>query len=125
MKIETGNNETGVYTINLLFHSVDRTVRDREALERIELDNAVLDARSKKLQGYFDINKVIGKAELYPDLELPTIENMKKAGYDFLRYKFQDDRVYVDPDFYFIYPYNLNSSLTREMCISGIKNGWA
>ena len=43
---------------------------------------------------------------------------MKKVGYEFIRYKFQDERVYVDPDFYFIYPNTLSSQIIREALIN-------
>ena len=74
--------------------------------------------KNTQLRNYFQIQSILAKAELYPDLELPTIEEMKKVGYEFIRYKFQDERVYVDPDFYFIYPNTLSSQIIREALIN-------
>lgn len=111
-----------VYSLQLTLRSVDRTLRAKEALARTEASNSgdtrASDYGSKDLRSYFDITKVLGQAELYPDLELPTLEEMKDIGYDFIRYKFQDDRVYVDPDFYFIYPQTLTSQVIRETCMN-------
>lgn len=119
--IATANNNP-VRTLVLNLRAVDRTYRSREALRRIEQDNSgkiySSERHEKQVQSYFDIKKVISKAELYPDLELPTIKEMEDIGYQFIRYKFQDYREYVDPDFYYIYPNKLASSIIREACIN-------
>ena len=119
--VATANNNP-VRTLVLNLRAVDRTYRSREALRRIEQDNSgkiySSERHEKQVQSYFDIKKVISKAELYPDLELPTIKEMEDIGYQFIRYKFQDYREYVDPDFYYIYPNKLASSIIREACIN-------
>ena len=50
---------------------------------------------------YFQIDSNLAKAELYPDLELPTIDELGKEGFEFIRYKNPRDQVFVDPDFYY------------------------
>lgn len=112
-----------VHTLVMDLRSVDRTYRNREALRRLStLDNSgelyTEQYQNTQLRNYFQIQSILAKAELYPDLELPTIEEMKKVGYEFIRYKFQDERVYVDPDFYFIYPNTLSSQIIREALIN-------
>lgn len=112
-----------IHTLVMDLRSVDRTYRNREALRRLStLDNSgelyTEQYQNTQLRNYFQIQSILAKAELYPDLELPTIEEMKKVGYEFIRYKFQDERVYVDPDFYFIYPNTLSSQIIREALIN-------
>ena len=125
--VKTGNDETGVYTVQLVMHSVDRTLRDREAMERTELNNGGYnrgDSRIKNhIRTFFEIQDILNQAELYPDLELPTLKEMNKVGYEYIRYKFQDNRKYVDPDFYFIYPQVLMSQTIRELVVNGHQNG--
>lgn len=125
--VNTGNDSTGVYTISLMLRSVDRTMREREALKKTELHNSGYNrgqARSqKKISTYFEIQDILNQAELYPDLELPTLKEINKVGYEYVRYKFQDSRKYVDPDFYFIYPQVLMSQTIRELAVNGMKAG--
>ena len=150
VQIDTVPNQPGVWRIHVDLTSDDRTLRTREALDKIEGSNAGVvgggvsgsDVMSwdytqtstlqkdnklsagpdslitRTMQTYFDLNKTIAKAELYPDLELPTLDEMENLGWDFVRYKFQDDRVYVDPDFYFVYPNNLSSEILREYILT-------
>ena len=35
-------------------------------------------------KNFFDLKAALGKAELYPDLELPTVEELEKAGFYFM-----------------------------------------
>ena len=60
----------------------------------------------------------MAKAELYPDLELPTIDELGKEGFEFIRYKNPRDQVFVDPDFYYCYQETLFSELLRDMVLS-------
>ena len=121
------SNNNPVHTIILTLRSVDRTYRSREALRRIEIDNAGKqfseEIHTKQVRSYFDIQKVLAKAELYPDLELPTIKELEDLGFYFTRYKFQDFRTYVDPDFYYIYTNRLTSQIIRESLINSGKAG--
>ena len=126
-QVDTSNDATGVYTVQLAMRSVDRTLRDRESMQRAELHNDGYnrgEARVKNhIKTFFEIQDILNKAELYPDLELPTLKEMEKVGYEFVRYKFQDGRQYVDPDFYFVYPQVLMSQVIRELVINGVNAG--
>lgn len=81
--------------------------------------------QTKKYRQYFEMKGALAGQDLYPDLELPTIVEMMAVGFYFMRYKFQDERVYVDPDFYFIYPVKLTSHIYRELAIHGMEVGIA
>ena len=141
--VSTVGNHPGAYHIYMSLHSMDRTMRAREAMEMIQADNGgyrassyaddIADAikgkdrtkeyRDKQYKSYFDILDTISHAELYPDLELPRIDEMATLGYEFIRYKFQDNRVFVDPDFYFVYMSRLSSQVLRETIINSVKSG--
>lgn len=144
VQVDTVPGQPKLWKIHIDITSDDRTLRMREALDKIEGINAgvvggglsFLDVMNpdyskgkqnkpgedslitRTVKTYFDLNKTIAKAELYPDLELPTIEEMENIGWDFIRYKTQEDRVYVDPDFYFMYPNNLTSQMLREFILA-------
>ena len=81
--------------------------------------------QSRKYKQYFEMKAALAEQDLYPDLELPTVKEMEMVGFHFVRYKFQDERVYVDPDFYFIYPVKLTSHIARELAIHGMEAGIA
>lgn len=119
--IDTVPNYPKLWSIHVDLIANDRTLRQREALNRIEADNAgesyTNERAQKDTKSYFEIQNIISQAELYPDLELPTIEEMQDLGWDFVRYKFQDHRKYVDPDFYFVYLNVLYSQFLRELII--------
>lgn len=117
----------GVYTITLILTSVDRTLRQREAMAMLDARNETDDAYSDKqgwatTKSYFDIEESIAKSELYPDLELPTLDEMESMGWKFTRYKFQDERIYVDPDFYILYLTRLTSEMIRESVLKSVEN---
>lgn len=126
--VDTIPGRTGLYTVYMHLISVDRTLRNREALKRIEANNAgyqgIAARSSTNNRSYFELQDVLAEAELYPDLELPTIKELMADGFQFVRYKFQDTRVYPDPDFYFVYPHILTSQFTRETVIGSIKNNF-
>ena len=142
--VSTIDNHPGAYNISITMKSMDRTLRSRESMEMIQANNGGYRASSwaddaadffsgkksrtdvyqaKKMKSFFDIQTTMAHAELYPDLELPTLAEMSTLGYDFLRYKFQDNRVYVDPDFYFVYLTRLSSQLLRETILNSVKAG--
>ena len=134
--VDTIKDIPGAYSIQLKMTSIDRTVRQQEALRMLEADNNGRkysgyfwgrDENSygeKALKGYFDMMEQLGYAELYPDLELPKVSELKELGWEFVRYKFQDNRVYVDPDFYFVYLNKLSCQLIREMVVRSSSNGY-
>lgn len=127
VEVATVPNQPGVYKIHFQAVSMDRTMRSREALRILEANNSGLRfdnaTGERKALTYFDTRRTLEKTELYPDLELPTLQEMGDLGYAFVRYKFQDDRVYVDPDFYFVYVTVLYSQILRETVIHSVENG--
>ena len=127
VQVKTIEKQPGCYEILVTMLSTDRTLRNREAMERIEADNAgkkfSQDTVIKNIRSYFDFESMIAKAELYPDLELPRLDEMQELGWNFVRYKFQDARVYVDPDFYFVYLQQLSSQFLREAILKSIECG--
>lgn len=119
--ISTVPMQPGLFAIQVRALSVDRTMRNKEALKRIDEMN---NSGSKNPEGsssfvyktYFDLNNTLSKAEVYPDLELPTIDELDSTGYKFIRYmKSKGIRVYPDPDFYFVYGYAYSSQILRKV----------
>lgn len=120
LQIDTIPEVPGKFTITMRLNSVDRTLRNRESLNRLkDIDNSQMQYNQvAQTKSYFDLKESLGKAELYPDLDLPTITELQQAGFYFLKSKFQPERVYPDPDFYFLYWYptvaeNLRTTLTE------------
>lgn len=121
--ISTVPGQPGLYQINLRLVSIDRTVRHREGIRKVnEVANGGITTsggiQDIKLRTYEELQTRFGEAELYPDLELPTIEELEDSGFDFLRHKFDHTRVYPDPDFYFNYGHVLLSEIFREAVMS-------
>jgi capsular polysaccharide biosynthesis protein len=74
-----------------------------------------LDSQQRtSLKGYFDLKNTLAKAEVYPDLELPTLDELDKVGYKFIRYATANGRVYPDPDFYYVYSWVIGSEVFRS-----------
>ena len=120
IQVNTIPEYPGKYTIQLRLNSVDRTLRNRESLNKIQdIDNSQMQWNAvAQTKSYFDLKQALGKAELYPDLELPTITELEQAGFYFLKSKFQPERTYPDPDFYFLYWYptvaeNIRTTITE------------
>ena len=127
VQVDTIPGQPGVYSISFSMRSMDRTLRQREATAMLQADNAGdrkdKNFEEKTMKSFFQVENTLARAELYPDLELPTIEDMKTLGYSYLRYKFQDDRIYVDPDFYFVYLARLSSQILRDTIMESIGEG--
>lgn len=124
--LSTVPNYPGLYSITLRMVSVDRSTRNRETLKKLEeINNASTITNGSKgeyMQNtFFDLNRVLGKAEIYPDLELPLVDELEYAGYKLTKYynPEQSTRKYLDPDFYFVYAY----ILTHELLKSAIQKG--
>lgn len=133
--INTVANQPGLYEIVVRAISVDRTLRNREALKSVsnkidtnkdgqsgDLDNKHLTHSSQttrvNIKTFDDLMDKMATAEIYPDLELPTIGELGKKGFIFLRYKEQardKDDLYVDPDFYFYYPFSTKAEVIRNV----------
>lgn len=118
VSIDTVPNQPGLFEISMRLVSMDRTLRNREGLKKINDfalsgRNATEEQTERQMQTYFELNKVLAQAEIYPDLELPTIAELDDCGFVFIRHTF-DDAVYPDPDFYFVYGHVLQSQIFRE-----------
>lgn len=113
----------GVFEVSVIASSVDRTLRNREAMERKQLSNftklTVEGKQAVRSYTHHEINDYLAERELYPDLQLPTIKEFNDAGFLFVRYSNQK-RVYPDPDFYYTYSYMLYSQLIRESVLRGL-----
>ena len=120
LDVNTIPDYPGRYKVMMRLSSVDRTLRNKEALKKLDgIDNSSTQTDLLiNTKNYFDLKNTLGKAELYPDLELPTIEELEKSGYYFMKHKYQSERVYPDPDFYYLYWYpsiahNIRTSITE------------
>ena len=121
--VTTVPNYPGLYNINLRLISVDRTLRNREALKKLDVDNANYNNDSEMMgKGFFDLKDTLAKVELYPDLELPTISELEQLGFFFIRYKNQTNRIFPDADFYFVYLYAYTSSMIRKSLVEFFSN---
>lgn len=132
--VNTVPNHPGLYDIEVRAISVDRTLRNREALKSVdnkvdsnkdgqsgELNNkALLNASTKTevtIRTFSELDQKMAQAEVYPDLELPTIGELGKKGFIFMRYKEKardQDDLFVDPDFYFYYPFSTFAEMVRN-----------
>ena len=59
----------------------------------------------------------LAKSELYPDLELPTIQELAHLGFRFIRYMYKEREAnvrYVDPDFYMFYSHVIFSEIIKK-----------
>lgn len=120
--IATVPSQPGLYRVNMRLVSVDRTMREREGIEKVnEFAHGGLTStegvRDIKARTFADLNKRYGEAELYPDLELPTLKELEDAKFHFLRHSFDKTRTYPDPDFYYNYGHILQSQVFRESVI--------
>ena len=133
--VNTVPNQPGVYSISVLAISTDRTLRNREALKQIdnktdnkedgisgELNDEGLvnasDVTRREVRTWKDLDDKLSQAEVYPDLELPTIGELGEKGFTFIRYKEKardKNDLFVDPDFYFYYPYSTIAEVIRSV----------
>lgn len=118
--VNTVPNFPGLYSISLRLVSVDRTLRNREALKKIDdIDTSVTNNDTSTMsKNFFDLKNRLKQVELYPDLELPLISDIEKLGYYFIRYKNQEGRLFPDADFYFVYQHAYTSEMLKESIIS-------
>lgn len=116
-QVTTVEGYPGVYRISMALVSVNRTIRNKEIMKKQSLDNymKMTPAQLLKTQRntFFLVNQILSQAELYPDLELPTLDELKAKGFPLMRHSAQT-RKYPDPDFYFIYPAIKTSQIIRE-----------
>ena len=92
------------YEIIIKMTSVDRTLRQRETMKKLNSNQISSSLEDSTIVNMFDLQDELAKAELYPDLDLPTIKELSKCGWKYLKYK-GEKRIYVDPDFYIVYSF--------------------
>lgn len=119
MEVNTVEGFPGIYSIVMRLTSVDRTQRQREALRRLDVDpqggkvgynhNSDL-----SMKNYFALDNALAEAELYPDLDIPTLKELAQLGFRYVKYSGQN-RSYPDPDFYIIYNYPYTSLIIKKM----------
>lgn len=140
--IETVPNFPGLYDISIRAISTDRTLRNRESLRAINDDskydeNPELENAGETDDDYIDNSGIkrgkirtrinirtqkqlydkMANAELYPDLELPRVDDLVKLGFRFIRYKDKERELnsgFVDPDFYMYYSHIIFSELLKK-----------
>ena len=103
----------GFYEVHMRMTSVDRTMRQRETLKQLESDQKTSKKVTASLYSYWDIENVLATAELYPDLDLPTIKELELYGYYFIKYR-QSNQAYPDPDFYMSYGFPYTSYIIKK-----------
>lgn len=114
IQVETVDGFPGVYEIHIRMTSVDRTLRQRESLTKLQSRQMTETIEQASIASMFELQDELAKAELYPDLDLPTIDDLTKCGWQYLKYK-GEKRVFVDPDFYIVYSFKYSAQLTKEM----------
>ena len=120
----------GVFDVTMRMTSMDRTMRQREALNKVTPKDAMTSSSAiYGINDYFNLETVMARAELYPDLDLPTIDELSALGWRFAKWT-NENRVYVDPDFYVCYSFQYSARLVKEIVYNvlykvGYKAGYA
>lgn len=123
VSVDTVPGQPGLRNVTISCISMDRTLRNKEGLKKVNEfynDGSISNDNEAELQisTFFDVKGMLAKAEVYPDLELPTIKELEKEGFNFLRHKYDTIRSYPDPDFYFVYSHVLQSQIFRESILN-------
>lgn len=126
VNISTVENQPEVYQIDMRLIAMDRTVRNKEALKRLDVNNAgaktINSTQSYTTRDYFGLKEKISAAEIYPDLELPTIAELDIYGFTYIKYKIYDTyRIYPDPDFYFVYGAATTNKIIRDSVLTSLE----
>lgn len=120
IEVSTVEGIPGLYSIRMRLTSVDRTQRQREAMRKLESTNnsghigTQNSTSDLSVKSYFSLDNTLAKAELYPDLDIPTIEELAKKGYRFIKYSGKK-RMYPDPDFYVVYSFPYTAMIIKDM----------
>ena len=122
--ISTIPNYPGTWNVSMRLTSVERTLRNREAMKKLDdITNVQTNMDSiVKTKNFFDVKNTLAKVELYPDLELPTIVELEQLGYYFIKYKAESARVFPDADFYFAYLHVFSSEMLKETIVNFFKD---
>ncbi len=113
IEVQTVQGFPGTYEIRMRLTSVDRTMRQRETLKQLESDEKSSSKAVASLYSYWDLNKVLSSAELYPDLDLPSLKELEEYGFNFIRYR-GSNQAYPDPDFYMSYSWPYTSYIIKK-----------
>ena len=113
IEIQTVQGWPGLYEVKIRMTSVDRTIRMRETMKQLESDQVTTNKATASMHTYWDLNNVLATAELYPDLDLPSIKELEQRGFYFLRYK-NTKQAYPDPDFYITYGYPYTAYIIKK-----------
>lgn len=119
MEVNTVEGFPGIYSIVMRLTSVDRTQRQKEALRRLDVapqggkvgynHNSDL-----SMKNYFALDNTLAQVELYPDLDLPSLQELGQLGFRYIKYSGKN-RSYPDPDFYIVYNYPYTSLIIKKM----------
>ena len=113
IEVQTVQGIPGLYEVKIRMTSVDRTMRMRETMRQLESDKNTSTKATAAMHSYWDLNNVLATAELYPDLDLPSLKELEQRGFYFLRYK-NTKQAYPDPDFYIVYGYPYTSYIIKK-----------
>ena len=111
--VETIEGYPGLYEIKMRLTSVDRAMRQREMMQQLQSKQQTSNKSDAAINDYFDIEKSLANAETYPDLDLPLLKELRRVGFNFIRYA-GEDRVFPDPDFYMIYGFEYTSKIIKR-----------
>lgn len=115
ISVSTKLGHPGTYEVTVKLTSMDRSMRQREALKKADSKgNMTTSDIADTIGNYFNLQDSLAAAELYPDLDLPTIEELNKLGWKFAKWA-NEKRVYVDPDFYMCYSFQYASKIVKEV----------
>ena len=113
IQIENLEGYPGVYDIRMRMTSVDRVMRNREMMMELDSKQDVTTLPEQSISSYFDIQNTLALAETYPDLDIPSLEELHQIGYRFLKYAGRV-RTYPDPDFYMVYAFQYTSQIIKQ-----------
>lgn len=113
VEVQTMEGFPGVFEIRLRMTSVDRTMRQRETLKQLQSDQKSSSKATASMFTYWDLDNVLSTAELYPDLDLPSIKELNQYGFQFIRYK-NTKQAYPDPDFYLNYSWPYTAYIIKK-----------
>ena len=122
VQIENMEGYPGVYDIRLRLTSVDRYMRQRETMKQLESSKITRNVADYQMSSYWDIEDTLAWAETYPDLDLPSLSELSKLGYKFIKYN-NSKNVYPDPDFYMLYGYEYTSRIIKKNIKEVFLNG--
>lgn len=121
--VKTIDSTPGLYDITLRLTSIDRTMREREALSKV--DQGITTSNNEyRIRQYFDMEKMLSKVDIYPDLDIPTLSELSDAGFEFAKYYLNNDndRAYPDPDFYILYSHLYTAALIKKIVKDTLSN---